>query len=334
MSERNGAFDRFRGLGALCVVLIHAPPFLHSSVLPLHEFGWGLRLLCQAAVPYFFLLSGWMLEAKARSSDHPASDAWRMLRRIAGLYLPWFALFLGFDIWRGAPHDPGSVLRRLLGFSDGRLDIQGYHLWFLPSLLWAQLLIFWAIRATRSVIPALLVGLALWIAMASLELAGVTLPWGLVPTEGVGVSLVSVALGAFLSRWRAWKPSGQVVLGLFAAILVEQALLDGAIGVLSIRTYLFARVVAPAALLLWMSTRPDFLGGGTMGRALDSLGRRSTGIYVSHILFLAIIPFDRFVSSGFVRDNFVRWPAMLLCAWGFSILLGRSSSRWIRALVS
>jgi surface polysaccharide O-acyltransferase-like enzyme len=316
------------------VVLIHAPPFLHSSIPLLHQLGWGLRVLCQAAVPYFFLLSGWMLEGKARSTNDPTGDAWRILRRLASLYLPWFALFLGLDIWRGAPHDPVSVVRRLLGFSDGRLDIQGYHLWFLPSLLWAQLLVFWAIRARQGLKPVLLAGGALWIAMASLEMAGWALPWGLVPTEGVGVSLACVAMGAFLSRWEKWMPSGWMVGWLFVAILAEQSVLDAGIGVLPIRTYLVTRVVAPATLLLWMSRRPDFLGDGVTGRVLDSLGRRSTGIYVSHLLFLAILPFDRIATSGFFRDNFVRWPTMLLCAWGFSILLSRSSFRSVRALVS
>lgn len=334
MNARNGAFDRLRGLGAVGVVLIHAPPFLHSSLPLLHDFGWGLRVLCQAAVPFFFLLSGWMLAAKASSTDAPSAEAGRLARRIAGLYLPWFVVFLALDIWRGAPHDPGSVVRRLLGFSDGRLDIQGYHLWFLPSLLWAQLLTFWSIRATRSPVPALIVGAALWSAMAFLEIAGVALPWGLVPTEGIGVSLACVALGASLVRWKPGSPPVWMVVGSFAALLAEQAILDRGAGGTPIRTFLFTRVLAPAACIVWISGRPDFLGGGAMGRALDSLGRRSTGIYVSHLLFLALIPFDRLVPSGFVRENFVKWSVVLACAWGVSILLGRSSRREVRALVS
>jgi peptidoglycan/LPS O-acetylase OafA/YrhL len=334
MKSRNQAFDRLRGLGAVGVVLIHAPPFLHSSLPLVHDGGWGLRVLCQAAVPYFFLLSGWMLVAKAESTTDPRGEAERIARRIAVLYLPWFVVFLGLDIWRGAPHDLGSVVRRLFGFSDGRLDIQGYHLWFLPSLLWAQLLTFWSIRATRSPIPALVAGGALWVAMAALEIAGVALPWGLVSTEGIGVSLGCVALGACLGRWGKGNPSAWVVGGLFAALLVEQALLDRGIGETPIRTFLFTRVLAPAALLVWISRRPGFLEGGTIGRVLDSLGRRSTGIYVSHVLFLALIPFDRLVTSGFVRDNFVRWSVVLLCAWIFTVLVDRCSRRSVRALVS
>ena len=68
--ERNAAFDRFRGIGAICVVLIHAPPLYHSRLAPLQVAGWAMLVVCQTAVPFFFLLSGWM-----------AGDKWARGRR-------------------------------------------------------------------------------------------------------------------------------------------------------------------------------------------------------------------------------------------------------------
>lgn len=334
MSARNGAFDRFRGIGAVGVVLIHATPFWHSGIPALHASGWVLRILCQAAVPYFFLLSGWMLQARRGGEERASRVVANMTRRILVLYIPWFALFLLVDVWRGSPHDPLSVARRFLGFSDGRLDIQGYHLWFLPSLLWAQILVYGSLRFTRGAWPALLAGGLLWAGLTGLEATGTAFPWGLVPTEGIGVSLLAAALGAALARWSP-PVSGWLVLACAPLLLAEQALYDGAIaGGGPARTFLVSRLLAPAALLLWLAGRPDFLGRGWRGRILDSLGRNSTGIYVSHVLFLALLPLERWIPSGFVRENFVRWPVVLGCAWGLSVLFGRSRFPWVRRLVA
>lgn len=335
-NSRNGAFDRMRGIGALCVVLIHAPPFLHSSIAELKGFGWILRLLCQAAVPYFFLLSGLMLGSKWAGGRRDPGEPLRMSRRIATLYLPWFAVFLAMDSWLARSNDAWSVVRRLVGFSDGRIETLGYHLWFLPCLLLAQIAVWTSLRRFGGALPALLSGVALFLGLDALDLAGIALPFGLIPTEGPNLSLACVALGAFLSSEHpGWRPSGRVVLAAFAGIVVESvavAFLSG--DAWPVKTFLLTRVAAPALLLAWLAKRPDFLGGGRTGIFLDSIGKHSTGIYVSHLLFLELIPFESMVSSGFVRENFVKWPVVLLGAWGFAWLLSRSRWPLVRSLVT
>ena len=67
--EKN--LDILRGIGAVAVVLIHAPPLYHSSVPLLKAMGWCILLVCQLAVPLFFMISGY-LEGR-RHSEHPGS---------------------------------------------------------------------------------------------------------------------------------------------------------------------------------------------------------------------------------------------------------------------
>ncbi len=336
MISRNGAFDRMRGIGALCVVLIHAPPFLHSSILELKGFGWGVRVLCQAAVPYFFLLSGLMLGSKWASGRRDPGEPLRMARRIATLYLPWFAVFLALDVWFARPVDTWTVLRRLFGFSDGRLETLGYHLWFLPCLLMAQIAVWTSLRRSGSALPALGAGVALFLGFDALDLAGASLPFGLIPTEGLNLSLVCVSLGAVMATMLpGWRPPGGLVLAAFAGIVVEStavALLSG--DHWSLKTFLLTRVAAPALLLAWLSDRPEFLGAGRIGAWLDSFGKCSSGIYVAHLLILELVPFESLVPSGFVRENFVKWPVVFLGAWGGAWLLSRSRWPLVRSLVS
>jgi peptidoglycan/LPS O-acetylase OafA/YrhL len=336
--ERNTAFDRFRGIGAVCVVLLHAPPFYHSNMAPLRAFGWGLRDLCQCAVPFFFLLSGWLMGTKwvrgREGWDEFARSAGRLLR----LYIPWFLFFLALDVAAGLPHDWGHVARRFVGFSDSAAQTRGYHLWFLPSLVLAELVCWGLLRLTRSIVPALGLGLALYVILAWRDLHGLELPWGLAPHEGIDLSLPCVALGIWLgiefSGWPVVVHRGMLAAA-FGLLLLEGAALDRFGGsTFSIHPFQAMRIALPALLLLWLARHPLALGAGAWGRVLDFLGRHSTGIYVIHLAFLALIPFDRLVSNGFVRDNLVRWPVAIVGSVAVSVLLGRAPWAGVRKLVS
>lgn len=338
VSARNGAFDRFRGIGAVCVVLLHAPPFYRSSVEPLNIAGWSLRMFCQAAVPYFFLLSGWMLGSKWIAGRRGNQELARTARRLLSLYLPWFGFFLLLDAIGGQPTSPIAVLRRLVGFSDRNLDTRGYHLWFLPSLLLAQCLVWWSLRKTGNVKPAVFAGVALYVAMAVADAVGWNLPWGLAAHEGVDVSLVCVAMGALLAlRPLAWSDrflAGVVVLCV-PATLLEGVLWDAARRTSwTVHSFGMLRVLLPLLLLAWLVRKPKFVGGGGIGKLLDFLGTNATGIYVIHLAFLVLVPYAALVPSGFVRENLVRWSTALLGASVLSDLMRRAPWAWCRNLVA
>jgi len=336
--ERNGAFDRFRGIGAIFVVFIHAPPLYRSRLEPLQAAGWALLVLCQLAVPFFFLLSGWMMGDKwargRRSWTELSSSTLRLLR----LYVPWFVLFLGFDILDRLPHGWPEVLRRFAGFSDSRLDTRGYHLWFLPGLILAQIACWSVLRRWNSILPVLAVGGVLFGALGWMDLHGGELPWGLISYEGIDLSLVSVALGIWLgTRWSVSAPRipGVLLLGSVPLLFVE-AFLQNLYGGrhLYIPPFLVTRLVVPALLLVWLATRPSFPGRGWIGRGLDFLGRHSTAIYLVHLAFLTEIPFDKWITNGFIRENIVRWAVAIAGSIAVSILLKKCPWEPVRRLVA
>jgi len=338
LMERNGAFDRLRGIGAICVVLIHAPPLYHSRLEPLRTAGWAMLVVCQTAVPYFFLLSGWMMGDKWARGRRDWSELGKSTSRLLSLYVPWFAFFLGLDALDGLPHGWIAVARRFAGFSDSHLETRGYHLWFLPSLILAQILCWSVLRYGRSILPALAAGAVLYGICAWTDVRRLDLPWGLNLSEGIDLSLLCVALGIGLggrASGRPWDLSTRVLLAALPLLFLEAFALDRISGRnLSIPPFQFDRVAFPSLLLVWLASRPAFLGGGRIGRGLDFLGTHSTGIYLAHLAFLTQIPFKEWVPDGFVRDNFVRWPVAVAGSIAVSMLLRKCPWESARRLVA
>jgi|GEM_PF-2203821 len=336
--ERNGAFDRFRGIGAICVVLIHAPPFYHSNLAPLRTAGWAMLVVCQTAVPFFFLLSGWMMGDKWARGRRGWEELEKTAFRLFALYAPWFAFFLGLDAIAGLPHGWIAVARRFAGFSDSHLETRGYHLWFLPSLILAQILCWSVLRKRDSILPALAAGAVLYGFCAWLDIRGMDLPWGLNPSEGIDLSLLCVAIGIGLGQSSVKRPLDLptgILLASIPLLFAEAFALDRISGRnLSIPSFQFDRVAFPSLLLAWLAPRPAFLGGGWIGRCLDFLGRHSTGIYLAHLAFLTLLPFKEWVPNGFLRDNFIRWPVAVAGSIAISLLLKKCPWAPVRRLVA
>lgn len=333
--SRNAAFDRFRGIGALCVVLLHAPPLYHSGVEPLRALGWLLRAACQCAVPFFFLLSGWMLATRWASGRTSPRDLLEGLGRLAKLYVPWFALYLALDLAAGLPSGWIEVARRFAGFSEAALDTRGYHLWFLPSLMMAQVATWASLRWTGSVLPALAVGAALYAGAGILEILGLPFPLGLAPHEGLNISLVCVAAGAALVRSRlpsagTWGMAAWIAL---PVLWLETFALGAFAGdPWAIAAFPILRILLPALLVLALHRSPDLLGRGLAGRFLDLAARNATLIYVAHLAILVLVPFDALVPNGFLRDNLVRWSVAFLLPILLGEILRRSRNPFLLAI--
>lgn len=335
-ASRFGSMDRLKGISAVLVVLIHTTPFYHSSVEALRWLGWAILQACQIAVPYFLVASGWAMGSRWRRGTRGFRELAKGIPRLLGLYLPWFACYLAIDAWLGYPTGLVGVLRRLLAFSDGRLAVSGYHLWFLPSLILAQLLVAASFRWTHSVVPALAAGLTLYATLYALECLGLPLPFGLVPTEGLDVSLLCVAAGAWAgaSGRDRLVHGAPFVVAAIAFLPLESLLLDLVQGSrLQIHTFTVGRIALAVVALRACIAHPNLFGSGAAGRFLDALGRRSVAIYVAHLLVLRALPLD-LLSSRFVRDNLVGWPLAVLGSMLLGVALERAPWTWVRRLAS
>jgi surface polysaccharide O-acyltransferase-like enzyme len=297
-----------------------------------------MLVLCQTAVPFFFLLSGWMMGDKWARGRRTWRELSRSATRLLLLYAPWFAFFLALDAIAGLPHGWVEVARRFAGFPDSHLDTRGYHLWFLPSLILAQILCWSVLRFRQSILPALLAGAVLYGICAWMDVTGRELPWGLGLSEGIDLSLLCVALGVWLGLGAAEgsrPPPTAILWAALPLLFLEAFALDRITGRnLAVPSFQIDRAAFPALLLAWLASRPDFLGKGRLGRGLDFLGSHSTGIYLAHLAFLTQIPFGAWVPNGFVRENIVRWPVAIAGSIAVSMLLKRCPWQSVRRLVA
>jgi len=129
-----------RALAALFVCYVHQP--IAGSV------GLVLDVISCAAVPYFFVTSGFFFAKPGRS---PASVLPAFTRRVLTIYAPWlvfysvvpldwFMALVRGELWNGVKAATAASLSTLATqpwnfVLDGPPG--GFHLWFLPSLLCA-----------------------------------------------------------------------------------------------------------------------------------------------------------------------------------------------------
>jgi fucose 4-O-acetylase-like acetyltransferase len=329
--ERN--LDILRGIGAVAVVLLHAPPLYHSGNAVLRGVGWGIREICQVAVPLFFLISGYL--SGRRSSDLPGGM--RTLSRILWLYVPWFLLYLVIDL---AQHNrevgPLVVLRRFVGLGVEGASTSGYHLWFLPAMFWGFLGLRISCKWFGNSIPALLLGLLIYCLVGWISYPDGSLPWKSTAHEGVNLSLLFLSIGhvygrLVATRGRPFLIGPWLVAGSILWLLIEGYL----VGRLANQPFMVppfqsGRILVPVLLLSLALSSPTWSVNGVLGGVLEKLAICSTGIYVLHLAFLEVIPFEVLVPNGFIRDNLVRWPLTLLLCVCTTLLVLRWGPKKIR----
>lgn len=114
------ALDLFRLAAVLLVVINHTSPLADVSAMA--DF-WLTRVLARAAVPFFFMTTGYFL-----ARNHWAGAGWQ-LKKLCLLYGVCVLLYLPVNFYAGSFTSPADVLRRLL------VDGTFYHLWYFPATI-------------------------------------------------------------------------------------------------------------------------------------------------------------------------------------------------------
>lgn len=146
-ASRLGRVDAVRILAALCVVYLHAKPFVSASYTgtAYSVLRDGIILFTRFAVPFFFIAAGFFLSRKLVAAERPLDAVSPYIRRLAILYLAWSAFYFFFPInwlslllagewkpfyWK-ATHAVTHLMSNPLVFLFKSTSI---HLWFLPAL--------------------------------------------------------------------------------------------------------------------------------------------------------------------------------------------------------
>lgn len=151
MNQRNYTIDAFRIIGALCVVALHSP----LGSLP-NWLALATRLGSRWAVPFFFLVSGYFIAQKMRSTKSatvagPTNNLLSILVVANLIYCVFYAL----------DNNPATNIK--LTFV-GLLVGQSGHLWFIGSSIFGLLILqYLASRYSDRIILLVAVGVALFI---------------------------------------------------------------------------------------------------------------------------------------------------------------------------
>src|SRR5690606_23055977 len=133
--------DYFKIVAAVLVIAIHTGPLMSYS-----EYADFLltSILARLAVPFFFMVSGFLLFRKIASKPDEAKDILRSYAfRIGLIYIISTLLYVPLNLYAGH-YAEGISLFSLL--SDLIFNGTFYHLWYLPALFVGVYIVYFLTR--------------------------------------------------------------------------------------------------------------------------------------------------------------------------------------------
>ena len=306
---RIASLDAFRVVAILGVICIHTSPFLPARGFrgPVFEGLWiAIQELSRGAVPFFFITCGYFLGAKLRQGAPPWPTCLRYCARLAGIVAFWSLIFCLLPMASDEPAGGGyaqfvysriSLIWRhpIATLSTGTM----YHLWFLPALCCAVVILAPLVAAGRTT-TLMLLGAGIYIAGLLLGPYAVLLghPPRAWVRDGPIFSLLLVSIGYCLSSGRFRLDPFQAMVMALAGLALQAAetlLLWRCFGQSPIgHDYLVGTVPFAVGEVMLLLALPDL----ARGSALPRMGKYALGAYAGHVIFI---------------DAFNRWP--WLTAW-------------------
>lgn len=124
MSNKYSGIDYFRFIAALLIIAIHTSPLASFS-----ETGDFIltRIISRAAVPFFFMTSGFFLISRYACND---SKLWISIKRTSLIYGMAILIYIPVNIYNGY-FKTDNLLPNII--KDIVFDGTLYHLWYLPA---------------------------------------------------------------------------------------------------------------------------------------------------------------------------------------------------------
>jgi surface polysaccharide O-acyltransferase-like enzyme len=119
VKDRNSTLDLFRLAASFFIILLHVNFFMGETQLPSF-----IRISARWAVPFFFLLSGYLIAPKVLSKDFSLKSIEKTILKVFKIILISNFIYILFTLYLGRNTNKPGIL----------LSGSYYHLWFLPSL--------------------------------------------------------------------------------------------------------------------------------------------------------------------------------------------------------
>ena len=157
--ERISSLDTFRAVGIYYAVLIHCCFF--CSIQSLQGIGVISVALCRFVIPYFFMVSGFLLHKSYEKTNNIKEISFNAIKRIIIIYLFWSAFYvvfhfiedIAFGMYAGENLDYLALFiknfNRHISISKLFLSGTDQHFWFLPALLYSFILGSIAVRIKK-----------------------------------------------------------------------------------------------------------------------------------------------------------------------------------------
>lgn len=275
-SARNTGIDAMRFVMASLVVLLHSLP--SSTDQNYSIFDTFTAIVCRAAVPFFFIASGYFLRPDKGSLLGGVIEP---IRKFTPIYLFWLAVY--FVVCQFTPQHKWTWSPREL-LSGGA----AFHLWFIPALTAGTIIVSTGVRLAGLRITAIAV-----IALASVALIynsyyEVLHPPGHATRGGFFIALAFILMGYGLKLKNIGSGTGpRLAAAAFAMSLVlligEELLISKSSGApLRSHDFTLATFIYGACAFL-LAQR---LEGLNVASALARLSSMALGVYTSHLAFV------------------------------------------------
>jgi surface polysaccharide O-acyltransferase-like enzyme len=301
---RNYSIDTFRFVSIIFIVVLHTSTLAFSTTIA----GELLNHSARFAVPYFFMIAGFLFYQKVDSNRQQSlSYLNQYVWRIIFVYVFWYTIYATWSLYtpenwdaiqkNGFSHEFSIWLKNFYhDFMKHKLSYlfaggRAFHLWFLPSLCMAIVVLAISLRVNHFNI-----GFMVAIALFVVALGGgpykptpLGLPISFEPRNGPFFSTIFVFLGAAIAKYKIQKSmTFSALLAAFGLLMsiVEMYWLKNNFGmVIDSCNYVFSTTLFATGITLLALSNNNY--GRRLG--LSNLGKLTMGIYLTHVLVIWII---------------------------------------------
>ncbi|MEZ8373372.1 acyltransferase [Vibrio cyclitrophicus] len=294
-AQRIASIELGRVIAILAIIGLHGQMALtYWQINEVPWIGYVLNQAARFAVPLFFLISGYLIQPKLTAS--PWTTFINYSKPLLKVWLVWSIICLVMPFNLAKVEELGYLGERqgywgflmntpLNSFLEGGL----VHLWFLPALMFAVLIIALMVemKLDKLLLPtAILLYVYGVLAGSYTSLTDLSAPF--FTRNGPFFSTLMVTLG-FLIRQHQWKVSSTKALGFLAIGMfihfAEAAWLTNFDVGFNMIDFLFGTTLWGVGVFMWLLANPN-IGNYAWVR---SISNRMLGIYVSHLLVIIVL---------------------------------------------
>lgn len=294
-AQRIASIELGRVIAILAIIGLHGQMALtYWQINEVPWIGYVLNQAARFAVPLFFLISGYLIQPKLTAS--PWTTFINYSKPLLKVWLVWSIICLVMPFNLAKVEELGYLGERqgywgflmntpLNSFLEGGL----VHLWFLPALMFAVLIIALMVemKLDKLLLPtAILLYVYGVLAVSYTSLTDLSAPF--FTRNGPFFSTLMVTLG-FLIRQHQWKVSSTKALGFLAIGMfihfAEAAWLTNFDVGFNMNDFLFGTTLWGVGVFMWLLANPN-IGNYAWVR---SISNRMLGIYVSHLLVIIVL---------------------------------------------